>query len=75
MTTNVAIMLAALAGAAHYNAPADWRPVALVVVLFLLAISSDICAVSMRGIRVSGDLPAIVLAMALLGPAPAAAPQ
>jgi putative nucleotidyltransferase with HDIG domain len=70
---NVAILLGALAGAARCNAAVDWRPVALVVVLFVLAVSSDICAVSMRGIRISGDLPAIVLAMALLGPAPAAA--
>jgi putative nucleotidyltransferase with HDIG domain len=73
LAANVAILLAALIGAVRCSATADWRPVALVVLLFLMAVSSDICAVSMRGIRISGDLPAIVLAMAVLGPAPAAA--
>ena len=50
---------------------ADWYPIELVVLLFVLAVGSDLLTVEVRGIRVSGAFLAIVLAMALLGPAPA----
>jgi len=53
--------------------PADWRPLALVVVLFALALASDVMTVEMRGLQISGAFFAVVLAMVLLGPAPAAA--
>ena len=53
--------------------PADWQPLALVIVLFGLAVASDVMIVEMRGLRVSGAFFAVVLAMVLLGPAPAAA--
>jgi putative nucleotidyltransferase with HDIG domain len=49
----------------------DWEPVALVVLLFVLAVGSDLLSVELRGVRMSGSFLAIVLAMALLGPAPA----
>lgn len=52
---------------------ADWHPVALVLVLFGLAVASDAMTVEMRGLQVSGAFFAVVLAMVLLGPAPAAA--
>jgi putative nucleotidyltransferase with HDIG domain len=52
---------------------ADWQPVALVLVLFALAVASDAMTVEMRGLQVSGAFFAVVLAMVLLGPAPAAA--
>jgi putative nucleotidyltransferase with HDIG domain len=55
------------------SAPADWQPVALVLVLFALALASDAMTVEMRGLQVSGAFFAVVLAMVLLGPAPAAA--
>jgi putative nucleotidyltransferase with HDIG domain len=51
----------------------DWQPMALVMLLFVLAVGSELLTVDVRGLRVSGSFLAIVLAMALLGPAPAAA--
>ena len=45
----------------------------LVVVILVLALTSDLFAVSHHGQRISGSFLALVLAMALLGPAPAAA--
>jgi putative nucleotidyltransferase with HDIG domain len=51
----------------------DWQPISLVGLLFVLAVGSDMLSVEIRGVRVSGAFLAIVLAMALLGPAPAAA--
>ena len=50
----------------------DWTPVELVLLLLVLAIGSDVLTIEFRGIRISGSFLALVLAMALLGPAPAA---
>jgi putative nucleotidyltransferase with HDIG domain len=65
----------ALTGAAAVagNHAADWQPGALVGLLLVLAVGSDAVAIDVRGVRVSGSFLAIVLAMALLGPAPAVA--
>jgi putative nucleotidyltransferase with HDIG domain len=51
----------------------DWQPTALVGLLFVLAVGSEALTVEVRGVRMSGSFLALVLAMALLGPAPAAA--
>jgi putative nucleotidyltransferase with HDIG domain len=51
----------------------DWQPVALVLLLLVLAIGSDMLTVDWRGLRISGGFLALALSMALLGPAPAAA--
>jgi putative nucleotidyltransferase with HDIG domain len=50
----------------------DWEPWELFGLLLVLAIGSDMLIVEVRSFRVSGSFLAIVLAMALLGPAPAA---
>jgi putative nucleotidyltransferase with HDIG domain len=50
----------------------DWEPIELVMLLLVLAVGSDVLTIEFRGIRVSGAFLALVLAMALLGPAPAA---
>jgi putative nucleotidyltransferase with HDIG domain len=55
------------------NRSADWHPGALVALLLVLAVGSDAVALEVRGVRVSGSFLAIVLSMALLGPAPAVA--
>src|SRR4051812_20374684 len=55
------------------NESADWQPIELVLLLFVLAVGSDMLTVEIRSIRISGAFLALVLAMALLGPAPAAA--
>jgi putative nucleotidyltransferase with HDIG domain len=50
----------------------DWQPWPLVGLLLVLCIGSDALTVEVRNVRITGSFLAIVLAMALLGPAPAA---
>ena len=69
----VAVLAAATAVAAMTSHAADWHPVPLLVTLFALAVASDVMIVEMRGVRVSGAFFSVVLAMVLLGPAPAVA--
>jgi putative nucleotidyltransferase with HDIG domain len=69
----IAVLSAATVIAALNSNAADWHPVALLLVLFALAVASDVMIVDMRGVRVSGAFFSVVLAMVLLGPAPAAA--
>jgi putative nucleotidyltransferase with HDIG domain len=69
----IALLLAATLIAAMTSRAADWQPVTLLVTLFALAVASDVMIVEMRGMRVSGAFFSVVLAMVLLGPAPAAA--
>jgi putative nucleotidyltransferase with HDIG domain len=69
----VALLSAATLSAALSSCAADWRPLALVLVLFALAAASDVMIVEMRGLHVSGAFFSVVLAMVLLGPAPAVA--
>jgi putative nucleotidyltransferase with HDIG domain len=68
---------AALAGAAAVvvlsNRAGDWRPLPLLGLLFCLAGASEMLSLEVRGMRLSGSFLSFVLAMALLGPAPAAA--
>jgi putative nucleotidyltransferase with HDIG domain len=68
-----AVFVAAVIGAVLSSTAADWQPLSLVLLLAVLAVGSDLMVVEIRGVRVSGAFLAIVLAMALLGPAPAAA--
>jgi putative nucleotidyltransferase with HDIG domain len=65
--------VAAVGAAIVTSDSGDWQPLALVFVLFALAVASDAMTVEMRGVHVSGAFFAVVLAMVLLGPAPAAA--
>jgi putative nucleotidyltransferase with HDIG domain len=51
----------------------DWRPGYLVGLLLVLAVGSEAMTIEVRRVRMSGSFLALVLAMALLGPAPAAA--
>jgi putative nucleotidyltransferase with HDIG domain len=69
----ITVLVAATVAAALSSEARDWHPVALVLVLFALAVASDVMIVDMRGVRVSGAFFSVVLAMVLLGPAPAAA--
>jgi putative nucleotidyltransferase with HDIG domain len=73
LTVVAALLLAlSVAGVAAVSRSADWQPISLVLLLFGLAVTSDLVIVEIRGLRLSGAFLAIVLAMALLGPAPAA---
>ena len=69
------LLLLVLAGvvAVATSEARDWAPIELVLLLLVLAIGSDVLTIEFRGIRISGSFLALVLAMALLGPAPAAA--
>ncbi len=67
----VVVLVVACVIAALVSTAADWEPVGLFAVLLALAIGSDLLAVRHREQRISGSFLAIVLAMALLGPAPA----
>src|SRR3954453_19756467 len=66
-----AVLGGALVAAALTSTPDDWQPLTLVAVLLALALATDLFAVSYGGQRISGSFLALVLAMALLGPAPA----
>ena len=69
----VAALIAAIAAAMIASEAPDWHPLGLFFVLLALAMASDVMTVEMRGLHVSGAFFAVVLAMVLLGPAPAAA--
>jgi putative nucleotidyltransferase with HDIG domain len=64
---------AAIWAAVASSQSSDWHPVGLVVTLFALGLGSEAMTMDMRGIRMSGSFVAFVLAMSLLGPAPAVA--
>jgi putative nucleotidyltransferase with HDIG domain len=68
---HVVLLLAAGTVAVASSTAQDWQPIELVLLLLVLAIGSDVLTIDFRGIRISGSFLAIVLAMALLGPAPA----
>src|SRR3954454_24650781 len=70
---HLAMLLAAGLVALATTEARDWTPIELVLLLLVLAIGSDALTIEFRGIRISGSFLALVLAMALLGPAPAAA--
>jgi putative nucleotidyltransferase with HDIG domain len=73
LVAQVAVLCTAVCAAVLTSRAADWQPIELVVLLFVLAVGSDLLTVEVRDIRVSGAFLAIVLAMTLLGPAPALA--
>src|SRR3954454_17992911 len=77
-STSLAVAETAVLGGAPATAAltptaADWDPWSLVLVLLALALATDWFAVSHGSQRISGSFLALVLAMALLGPAPATA--
>jgi putative nucleotidyltransferase with HDIG domain len=73
LAAQIAVLSTAVAVAAATSSAADWQPMALTGMLLVLAVGSELLTVEIRGMRISGSYVALVLAMALLGPAPAAA--
>jgi putative nucleotidyltransferase with HDIG domain len=65
------VLLGTLVAAVASSEAADWQPVGLVLVLLGLAVVSDLLAIQHNALRISGAFFALVLAMALCGPAPA----
>jgi putative nucleotidyltransferase with HDIG domain len=68
-----AILAAALTVAVVTSRAEDWEPWPLPLILLTLAVVSDLFAIETRRIRISATHFSIVVAMALLGPAPAVA--
>ncbi len=68
-----AILFAATLGAVVASRADDWAPLSLFGLLFVLATGTEMLNVEVKNLRLTGSFVAIVLAMALLGPAPAAA--
>src|SRR5688500_13924531 len=68
-----AILFAAPLGAVVASRADDWAPLSLFGLLFVLATGTEMLNVEVKNLRLTGSFVAIVLAMALLGPAPAAA--
>jgi putative nucleotidyltransferase with HDIG domain len=65
------VLLGALVGAGLSSDAEQWQPVELVLILLGLAIVSDLLALQHKIQRITGAFLALVLAMALCGPAPA----
>jgi hypothetical protein len=68
-----ALLAAAVAAAALLSHDDQWRPLPLVGLLGLLVLGSDILVLDAKRFRIGGSFTGLVRAMALLGPAPAAA--
>src|SRR6478752_984301 len=61
-----------LAATVYLSDQSQWMPVSLVGLLALLVLGSDILVLDAKRFRIGGSFTGLVLAMALLGPAPAA---
>src|SRR3954451_12574386 len=73
MAIGQAIALAAVLGVAAYlSDESQWTPLPLLGLLALLVLGSDILVLDAKRFRIGGSFTGLVLAMALLGPAPAA---
>ena len=71
LAAEAVILVGTLLAAAASSDASDWRPIGLVLVLLGLAIVSDLLALQHSSQRITGAFFALVLAMALCGPAPA----
>jgi putative nucleotidyltransferase with HDIG domain len=69
----VLLLAAVVAGAVLFSRSTEWHPVLLVGLLLMLAFFGELFSVELSEGQLSASLVAIVLAMGLLGPAPAAA--
>src|SRR3954468_9670476 len=69
----VAVLAGTLSAAVLTSRSADWFNLSLFGLLFVLSTASELLSVEVRGLRLSGSFLALVLAMSLLGPAPAVA--
>jgi putative nucleotidyltransferase with HDIG domain len=68
-----ALLAGALAGAVLLSRAQDWQPLELLALLLVLSVTGDRLTVNIRNQNLSGAFIALVLAMTLLGPAPAVA--
>jgi putative nucleotidyltransferase with HDIG domain len=71
LAAEAVILVGVLVVAAVTSDASDWRPIGLVLTLLWLAVVSDLLALQHSSQRITGAFFALVLAMALCGPAPA----
>jgi putative nucleotidyltransferase with HDIG domain len=67
------LLVVVTAAAAATSSAEQWRPTALVGLLAVLVLGSDVLVLDAKRFRIGGSFTGLVLAMALLGPAPATA--
>jgi putative nucleotidyltransferase with HDIG domain len=67
------LLVGAFVAAAHLSRTEEWGPLPLVVLLLVLALIAEQFDFSIRGQHLSASFIALMLTMALLGPAPAVA--
>jgi len=68
-----AVLVCIFAAAAQTSSAEDWQPIGLVLALGAMMVLADVLPVTARRIRMSAGLMVQVVAMALMGPAPAVA--
>ncbi|MHB1467582.1 MAG: HD-GYP domain-containing protein [Solirubrobacteraceae bacterium] len=71
VAARVLMLAGALAVAAYAYEPADWHPIPLLMLLMLLGAVGERMSINLGGQTVSASFISFVLAMTLLGPAPA----
>lgn len=71
--SEVGLIVAVVVGATLTSSAHDWEPVTLLLLLACLAIGSHLFPFETGNVRICGSFMAVVLAMTLLGPAPAVA--
>jgi putative nucleotidyltransferase with HDIG domain len=69
----IALLTGSLVGAVMSSTASDWRQVDLLIALTVLTVVSDFLEIEARALRLSCSFTCLVLAMTLLGPAPAVA--
>src|SRR4051812_46820771 len=69
--SQVAILAIAVGTAIATTRASDWDPIALVALLAVMALATDLVTIQTKHMRISGAHVVVVLAMALCGPAPA----
>ena len=67
----IAALVAAIGAATLNSSAEDWAQLDLFLLLFGLAVLSEVFPIETRTLRISGSFPALVLIMAFCGPAPA----
>ncbi len=70
--TEALLLAGAVAAAVLTSRAEDWQPIQLVVLLMALALGGQRLSINLRGQEITAAFIALVLAMTLLGPAPAA---
>jgi putative nucleotidyltransferase with HDIG domain len=73
MAVEAMVLVGSVVAAALLSTPTQWNPPELVGLLAVLAVGSDFLTLETKRARISGSFLGLVLAMALLGPAPAVA--